>query len=637
MTVRPSPSAHRVAQRASRGGDPRGTVEPLGGTALRRLPMRRIAFVAVGVSVTLVGALFIDAIRALDTGRADAITGIRAVEAGRLDPAAGEFESAARRFRRSGRSLTVLDAGFGWLPGVSSNLALARAEAGAGEAAAMAATELLSIAARIRTSGTVLATQLFRERELALQESQIALRRGLRRLRTANVPGWTLRTLDRSRATLLEAGPPLLSALNAARAVAALASPGKRYLLVVQNPAELRGAGGLIGAWGLLSVDGGRLALSRLGPNTALPAPRSAAPAPADYLSRYRRFDANRSWVNANMSPDFPTTARVLLGLYRTATGKQLDGVVAVDAVAFEQLLNVIGPITVAGRTLTSSTFRPIALAEAYTMPTPTRVDFLLAAAREGWRRIESGSDAVGVARVMSAAARSGHVKAFSLDPEAQGALVAAGLSGALATSSGDHLLLVRQNAGGNKLDYYFYTRLVQAVALDREGGARTRLAIELRNDAPAHGLASYAVGVLQPGQTPGSNRGYFSVYASRGAEMLAFRAGPARTAESADERGRRVFSWFDSVPPHSTRRASVVLASKNVATLRGELWTYRLFLEAQPELNPPRISVSIDLPPGARLRSVHGGNAHAEGANVRYTTVLDQKQSLQVTYCFCS
>ena len=605
-------------------------------TAQRRFPARRVAVLAVVASGVLAGAVFIDAIRALDAGRADAIMGIRAVEAGRLDSAAGEFESAARRFRRSGRSLAMLDAGFGWLPGISSNLTLARAEADAGEAASTAATEMLSLAARVRRSGTALAIQPLRERESALQEAQATLRRGLRELRTADVPKWTAPTLDRGRATLLEAGPPLLSALNAARAVAALAVSGGRYLLVIQNPAELRGAGGLIGAWGLLSVDGGRLTLPRLAPNTALPPPRSAAPAPADYLARYRRFDANRSWVNANMSPDFPTSARVLLGLYRAATGEKLDGVVAVDAVALEHLLKATGPVTVAGRTLTSTTFRPIALVEAYTVPTPRRVDMLLAAAREGWRRLKGGSDPVAVAREMTAAARSGHVKAFSLNPEAQGALAAAGISGAVATSPGDHLLLVRQNAGGNKLDYYFHTSMAQTVALGLDGGARTRLAIELRNDAPEHGLAPYAVGVLKPSQAPGSNRGYFSVYAAPGAEMLAFRAGPGRTAESARERGRRVFSWFQSVPARSTRRAALLLASRNVATLRGELWTYRLALEAQPELNPPHLSVLIALPRGARLRGVAGPNAQVEGSHVRYQTVLDHKQSLKVTYCLC-
>lgn len=606
------------------------------GTVRRRFRAGRVAVVAVVLGGALAGILFVHAIRALDAGREGAILGMRAVEAGSLDSAAEEFEGAARGFRGSGRSLAVLDACFGWIPGASSNLTLARAEADAGKAAATAATELLSLTAGVSTSGTVLAVQPLREREPALGEAQAALRRSLRGLRRADVPRWTPGPLERARAALLAAGPPLLSALDAARALAALAGSGERYLLVVQNPAELRGTGGLIGAWGLLSVDRGRLTLSGLASNATLPRPRSAAPVSAAYLARYRRFDANGSWVNANMSPDFPTSARVLLGLYRAATGEQLDGVVALDAVAFERLLQVIGPITVAGRKLTPTTFRPIALVEAYTVRTARRVDMLLAAARAAWRRIEGGSNPVGVARELLAAARVGHVKAFSLDPEAQGALAAAGVSGAIATSPGDHLLLARQNAGGNKLDYYFHTSLAQTVVLDRSGGARTRLAIELRNDAPEYGLAPYAVGVLKPGQTPGSSRGYFSVYAAPGAEMLAFRAGAARTAESARERGRRVFSWFQSVPPRSTRTALLVLASRNVATLRGELWTYRLLIEAQPELNPPPISISIQLPDGARLRSFHGPNVQVEGTNVRYRTGLNRERSLGVTYCLC-
>jgi hypothetical protein len=44
----------------------------------------------------------------------------------------------------------------------------------------------------------------------------------------------------------------------------------RRYFMAFQNSAEARGAGGLLGAYGVLEADRGRLRVLRLGSNTDL-------------------------------------------------------------------------------------------------------------------------------------------------------------------------------------------------------------------------------------------------------------------------------------------------------------------------------------------------------------------------------
>jgi hypothetical protein len=601
----------------------------------RRAPLRGVAL-AFAVLGGLAGASLVDGVRSLEAARHDALRATHAFEAGRLTAASRGYGDAAGRFRRASRSLRLLDGGLGWLPVASSTLALALAEARAGDAAASAAAELASLGARLHARGDVLNTGPLRATEAALATATGELERALRELERTDRGTWTPDALARGRATLLALGSTLLERLAAAHATAALAEPGRTYLLVLENPVELRATGGLIGAWGLVTTERDTVRLLRLASNVRLPRPRSAVASPADYRARYARFGADRAWVNANMSPDFPTTARILLGLWRAATGERLDGVIAVDALALEHLLETIGPLRAAGKTLTPATFRSEVLVEAYARPTAGRRHMLLSAARAGWRRMREGVDPLALVRALSVAAAKGHVRLFAVDRETQKSLARARLAGALARSAGDHLLIVRQNAGGNKLDYYLHTTLAQSIELDSRGGARSRLSIELRNDAPTRGLPPYAVGVLVPGRIAGTNRTYVSVYAASTAELVRFRAGATRTAESARERDRRVFSWFEDVPPRSTRKATLWLASPNVARRRGGDWSYRLDLEAQPELNPRPLAVTIALPPGARLVTASGPSAQVGRSRVRFNTVLDHDQSIAVAYCFC-
>ena len=131
-----------------------------------------------------------------------------------------------------------------------------------------------------------------------------------------------------------------------------LGSKGPRhYLLAIQNNAESRATGGLIGNFGELNVESGHISTGRFGRLQALNAPegtdRSVA-APADYVARYAGFYPFDLWQNVNLSPDFATVGAVLTNLYPRSGGRAVDGVIGVDPVALADVLRLTGPIHVA-------------------------------------------------------------------------------------------------------------------------------------------------------------------------------------------------------------------------------------------------------------------------------------------------
>ncbi len=187
------------------------------------------------------------------------------------------------------------------------------------------------------------------------------------------------RAADSGNPELRAAGRQFTTVLPSARTAVADARQGidalpqflgddqfSRYLLLFQNPAELRPTGGFIGTYGRLTLDGGKIKEltvdSIYNPaNQANQVIKDKAPVP------YARFFADGQssvWAmqDANWSPDFPTSAKRFAGDYVKSGGPSSDGVIAVTTTPIERMIGVLGPIEMPeyGYTLTSENFRTL-------------------------------------------------------------------------------------------------------------------------------------------------------------------------------------------------------------------------------------------------------------------------------------
>src|SRR5262249_11139145 len=150
-----------------------------------------------------------------------------------------------------------------------------------------------------------------------------------------------------------QASHALLAAREIVQELPSFAGQGgeRRYLVVAQNPAELRGTGGIWGAYAIMTFRNGRLTISDTSPiQTLADPPAAAVPAPSkDYARNYDQFGGAASWHNVNMTPDFPSAAQAALANYRVGEGARLDGVIAVDPYAFRSMLAVTGGVSIPG------------------------------------------------------------------------------------------------------------------------------------------------------------------------------------------------------------------------------------------------------------------------------------------------
>lgn len=118
----------------------------------------------------------------------------------------------------------------------------------------------------------------------------------------------------------------------------------KRYLVVFQNPGEVRPTGGFIGSLALVDFDRGEIK------NMEVPGggsydfqgslkERIVSPGPLQLIAaRWQLQDAN--WFF-----DFPTSAQKIKWFYEKSGGPTVDGVLAVNADLVADLLAIVGPI----------------------------------------------------------------------------------------------------------------------------------------------------------------------------------------------------------------------------------------------------------------------------------------------------
>lgn len=338
----------------------------------------------------------------------------------------------------------------------------------------------------------------------------------------------------------------------------------RRYLLAIQNNAESRATGGLIGQYGVLLVRDGVFRLEKVAPITALSNDftEPAVQLDPEFEARYDRFSARTDWTDANMSPDWPTVSTILLAMYRRSTGEQLDGTIAVDPAAMARFLALTGPVRASdGTTVTADNLVRLSLSDVYRRfdtAESARKPFLSEVARALYGHLFATPQPLRqLADAFTAGVREQRIFVASAHPDEQAELATQAVGGALPSTGAPFLAVINQNLGGNKLDYYLSRRMTYTVA-DGSGPQEATLTIRLRNDAPSSGLPLAVAGHVTTDQVdnrPGVNRTYLSVYVTRGAVLQDVSAeGAMAPVQQETERGLPVWSSALEVGPGSER-----------------------------------------------------------------------------------
>lgn len=118
----------------------------------------------------------------------------------------------------------------------------------------------------------------------------------------------------------------------------------RNFLIVFQNSSELRSTGGFIGSYGVLSAEGGRITKITADDIFNLDGQLSYQVVPPKPM---QKISTAWSVHDANWFLDFPTSAEKLAFLYEKASGKKVDGVIALNQNVVKRILKITGPIEI--------------------------------------------------------------------------------------------------------------------------------------------------------------------------------------------------------------------------------------------------------------------------------------------------
>lgn len=358
------------------------------------------------------------------------------------------------------------------------------------------------------------------------------------------------------------------------------------YFLGFQTLAEVRATGGLIGAFGILTADRGRLQISRLG-TTARDLHSPLVPVVdlgPDFSRRYGAFAAAGFWSNLNVSPHFPYTDQIARALWKSQTGQELAGTVAVDSVAVSHLLRAVGSITLrSGEVVNADNIVTVSVRDAYVKYDPSEQDTFsleLADAVASRMLTSLSSQLVPTLRAMARAAMEGHVKVGVANRRAQQLLESGVIGGALPGHPGHFLGISLNNAGATKLDYYLSGEVRYSLdRVKREATTEVTIGNEVSlTQLPRVGATT--TGGRSPGEPPappGRNRLHVSVFGGVGSTLLGGDVNGVPFSQETSlpgapwilgdtgillepglERGHGVFSTFIEIDAGSTTRLRV-------------------------------------------------------------------------------
>lgn len=421
----------------------------------------------------------------------------------------------------------------------------------------------------------------------------------------------------------------------------------RRYLVLAQNPAELRPTGGFIGTFGILTLEEGRIASMEFRDVYTLDEqPGLPYQTPPEELEAYLLGRSSWELADSNWSPDFPESAANALRLYTLESGDaDIDGVIAITTYALDRLLDVTGPVQVPGTDVTVGPGEVTVKGIANTRPDPAnpagtadRKRFLSLLADEVLRRLFD-LDVSQWTQLAAAAQDIGDRRlALAWFPDAADEVVVEGSrwSGEVRQDGTDYLMVVDGNVTpSSKLSPVVPRSTDLTVELDPSGTAAHRLRLEWQNQADRSGdpyetlraasdSAAGQYGVLTRVLAPGDA----AIDEVVGDSVL-----PVSGVEFEGEvAGRRSWGNYLLVEPGMTAWLENTWSTAGAVTAEGDRSRYHLVLQKQPGQVDEPVRIEVRLPEGATVVEASDG-ATVDGASVRWEGVLAEDLDLDIVF----
>jgi UDP-N-acetylmuramyl pentapeptide phosphotransferase/UDP-N-acetylglucosamine-1-phosphate transferase len=574
------------------------------------LPALAGATVAAVVVAGAAGLAAVDARGDVLAGREHAQAGLSAAREGELEAAQASFAEAEARFaiaddRLSSPLVAVAER---TIPGVAQNLRAAGALIDSGRDLALTAVAVADRAGAedLQVVDGRVPIEAAAEVGAELAEARAVLATTQHRLVDIDSP-WLVdeaRAASASLATqVADADESIQVAAETTRLLPALlgGDGARRWFVAILSTSELRGAGGLLGNYAVLTADDGAVALERSGGiaelNSSTDRDGVDVALPAVYREQYSSWSPERFWQNLPVTPDFPTMGEAVTTLAPRSDAGPVDGVIGIDPLGLAALLELTGPITVPSWPvpLGPDELAEVLLLEQY--DTFTDEAALDAFQTEVVEAVVGGLTAgslpppSSLVATLAPAVAGGHLRLFSSVDDEQSLFDRIGADGSLEAPGGtDYFQLVSQNGSESKIDHFLRRAVDYAVEVDPVTGAAAATAtVTLTNGAPDSGHDGVVIGGRneEAVTAAGEMRFFTTVFSPMAVVSVSIDGGPERPVQLGSEQGLFTGTVLHRIPSGAT--STLVFRLAGVLAPSGP---YELVVGRQPTAHADELTV---------------------------------------------
>lgn len=355
----------------------------------------------------------------------------------------------------------------------------------------------------------------------------------------------------------------------------------QHWFVGLQNLAEARGTGGILGAYAILHTKDGVLSLKKSGSDIDLDQISSVVTknAPASLKQLWGVDPTN--WRDINASAHFGYSAQLIRDTFYKSAHSRIDGVIFIGQGVVSELLAMTGPVDLGGKSIDSN----------------NAVDFLSKGIYADYSLVSEKNQAVQTL-LHELFTKLGHtapnlkslwnsivqpqtgdrILIWSADQQLENQILQDGNGGAISQENSSDVAFTFNNSGANKLDAYLQSKAEYALGTcgvrTNSGylGRRAKFKLTVTNSAPPTGLPKYVTNNQwlpeQPKLAPGTNQTLITVYAPVGSTENGFTLdGAETTAQLGSDRGHPVYIFAVTLGPGETH----VLEIQWVQPIEGE------------------------------------------------------------------
>jgi hypothetical protein len=641
-----------------------GPGDPSSGPLWRRLPARSWttrrkvwSLIAVGLVVWLVGGVVEVALLPSRAAKAQVeLLAFRdALKAGDANAAGADLRSARWQLARAQDA-----ADFGpvrlakFLPGVGATisdldhlLAAANLMTGAGSDGLKIFQNFSGDSAPLFNNNTLdlAAITQARDSSLAIQTAVDHALVELRQIHGKGPKGGV--ALAKKRAALLQVNKlqndivtlvPVMRALPSAVG----ANGTKTYLVAVMNPAEMRASGGAPLSVAFVRFTNGKMTIPVKGATSALTNVNQKTFFNKIPNDPWQVPGTPQRFVNTTFNPSFPMSAQQMIqAAPSNFKGLKPDGIIALDIVAVQKLLQATGPIkTAAYGDLTADNIVTELLVNAYKEANTAanikaRHDVNDQLMSIMLSRLTNGGGLIGKARALQTAIPSRHLQMYFRDPRLQSLVTQSHVGGQVPLPSVGNLSAVyTQNTNQSKMDIFQKRTVRETIRLRTDGSAVVQRTVEIANPSPPFPGPGKDLRIGQNTRWSGSQvinlmpaGAKITSHPSPVSDKSGLTVTPMKPG--VDQDGRTYGQARILLPPKASVSLTWTYVVRNAASQEGGGLRLLDYVAPQSMLNPPTLELTVIPPKGWSTLLPQGWNPSLSG--VATTTTMDQSQALTV------